>query len=243
MQTEMLTIDGPDGPLKLYRAAPDGEAAAAIIVIQEAFGLNDHIQDATRRFADAGYVAVAPELFHRAGGGTAPYDDFAQVMPLYEGLDSDEPLLHDVDSARARLHDEGFTDGRIGIVGFCFGGRVSMLAALERPFGAGVGFYGGGIVTGRFPQFPPLIDRVPSLSVPWLGLFGDQDHGIPVEDVERLRAALDDAPADTEIVRYADAGHGFHCDVRADYDPEAAADAWARTLAWFDRHLVRSDEA
>jgi carboxymethylenebutenolidase len=240
MQTEMLTIDGPDGAMKLYRAAPDGEATAAVVVIQEAFGLNEHIQDVTRRFADLGYVAVAPELFHRAGGGTAPYDDFSQVLPLYDGLDGDAPLLVDVDAALGRLHDEGFADEHIGIVGFCFGGRVSMLAALNRPLGAGVGFYGGGIVTARFAQFPTLLDQVPSLTVPWLGLYGDQDKGIPIEDVEALRAALSEAPAPGEIVRYTEAGHGFHCDVRADYRPDAAADAWARTSAWFARHLTGS---
>jgi carboxymethylenebutenolidase len=235
--------------MKLYRAAPDGPAGAApgalgaigaIVVIQEAFGLNDHIQDVTRRFADLGYVAVAPEMFHRAGGGTAPYDDFAKVLPLYEGLDGDDKVLIDVDTARGRLHDEGFVDAQIGIVGFCFGGRVSMLASLRRPFGAGVGFYGGGIVTARSPQFPSLLDEVPSLTVPWLGIFGDADRGIPTDDVEALRAALANAPADTEIVRYAEAGHGFHCDVRADYHAASALDAWGRTIDWFARHLAGS---
>ena len=197
--------------MRLYEARPDGGGHAAIVVIQEAFGVNEHIEDVTRRFATAGYHAVAPDLFHRAGGGTAPYGDFAKVLPLFEGLDGDDA--------------------------FCLGGRISLLVALRRPIGAGVGFYGGGIVTGRFPQFPPLIDEVPSLAVPWLGLFGDQDASIPVDDVETLRSVLSGTAPATEIVRYPEAGHGFHCDVRPDYAEADAHDAWARTLAWFETHL------
>ena len=243
MITESTYPAHPDSPMRLYEARPDGDpgpagpARAAVIVIQEAFGVNDHIEDVTRRFADAGYHAVAPDLFHRAGGGTAPYGDFAQVLPLFEGLDGDDAILCDVDAAIARLHGCGWSDDRIGIVGFCLGGRVSLLASLRRPFGAGVGFYGGGIVSGRYPQFPPFVDEVPTLVTPWLGLFGDLDQSIPVGEVEQLRDALSAAPADTDIVRYADAGHGFHCDQRPDYVEADAQDAWARTLAWFDLHL------
>jgi carboxymethylenebutenolidase len=207
-----------------------------VIVVQEAFGVNDHIKDVSRRFAAEGYHTVAPHLFHRAGGGTAPYDDFSQVMPLFKGLD-DAALLDDIDATVAALHERGFEPERIGIVGFCMGGRVSFLVAARRRLGAAVGFYGGGIVTGRFPQFPPLLDHAPSLQTPWLGLFGDTDESIPVDDVEQLRAALGTAPVATDVVRYADAGHGFHCDLRPAFEPDAAADAWARTLAWFAMHL------
>jgi carboxymethylenebutenolidase len=166
----------------------------------------------------------------------APYDDFGKVLPLFEGL-TDEGILMDVDAAAAHLRDAGLRDEQIGIVGFCFGGRVTFLVAAERKLGAAVGFYGGGIVTARFPQFPPLIDRAPRLQTPWLGLFGDQDQSIPVEDVERLRAELTNAPVPTEVVRYEDAEHGFHCEVRPAYHEEAAADAWNRTLHWLAEHL------
>lgn len=222
--------------MELYEAVPDGSARGGVVVIHEAFGLNDHIRDVTRRFGTAGYHAVAPELFHRAGGGTGSYDDFSTVRPLFKGL-TDEAILADVDVATARLGEAGFTDERIGIVGFCFGGRVTFLVAAERALGAAVGFYGGGIVTAR-PRFPALVDRASRLRTPWLGLFGDKDASIPMEDVEALRSALADAPVDTEVVTYAGARHGFHCDVRPAYEPEAAADAWARTLAWFDAHLA-----
>jgi len=152
---------------------------------------------------------------------------------LFENV-SDETLLGDVDAAIAYLRESGIGDDHIGLVGFCFGGRTSFLVAVRRSIGAAVGFYGGGIVTARFPQFPALMDEVPQLKTPWLGLFGDADAGIPVEDVERLRAALDQsADVDHEIVRYAEAEHGFHCDVRPAYHADAAKDAWVRTLEWF----------
>jgi carboxymethylenebutenolidase len=237
MQAGSLTVTTADGPMRVYQAVPDGTPRGAVVVIQEAFGLNAHIEDVTRRFAAAGYHAVAPDLFHRAGGGTAEYGDFETVMKLYEGLASDAPILVDVNAALDTVRAAGFSDTQIGIVGFCFGGRVTFLTALETRLGAAVGFYGGGIVTGRFPQFPTLVERTAELQTPWLGLFGDLDGSIPVEDVEQLRTALTSATVDTEIVRYADAKHGFHCDVRPDYDPEAAADAWQRTLDWFGRHL------
>ena len=236
-KTQSVEVQTPDGAMRLYEATPEGEARGAVIVIQEAFGVNDHIEDVTRRFADAGYHAVAPELFHRAGGGTAPYDDFTKVLPLFEGL-SDQGFLDDVDASLAHLAAAGFGPERVGIVGFCMGGRVTFLVALERALGAAVGFYGGGIVTGRFPQFPPLVEQAGELKTPWLGLFGDQDEGIPVADVEQLRTALEGAPTDTHIVRYEDAGHGFHCDVRPAYNPAAAKDGWDRTLAWFEDHLT-----
>jgi carboxymethylenebutenolidase len=239
VNTRTVELDTAHGPMPLYEARPDGEARGAVVVIQEAFGVNEHIEDVTRRFADAGYHAVAPHLFHRSGGGTAPYGDFAKVIPLYEHLD-DDGILVDVDAAREHLHAAGWDDGAVGIVGFCFGGRVTFLVALRRTLGAAVGFYGGGIVTQRFPQFPPLIDDAVRLRTPWLGLFGDRDESIPVDDVERLRDAITAAPVTTEIVRYPDAGHGFHCDQRDAYDGTAAKDAWNRTLAWFETHKAGS---
>ncbi len=237
MDTTTHTLDTADGPMELYEAVPDEANGGAVVVIQEAFGVNDHIRDVTRRFASAGYRAVAPALFHRAGGGTAPYDDFSRVLPLFESVD-DATILTDVDAALDHLRSAGFADEQIGLVGFCMGGRVSFLVAISRAIGASVGFYGGGIVSGRFPQFPPLIDRAGDLATPWLGLFGDLDQSIPVEDVETLRTALADLDTHTEIVRYSNAEHGFHCDVRPAYNADAAADAWRRTLAFFDERLA-----
>jgi carboxymethylenebutenolidase len=228
-----------DGPMRLYEAKPPGAARGAIVVVQEAFGVNPHIEDVTRRAAAAGYHAVAPDLFHRSGpGAVVEYGQFDQVMKYFQALGSDDSILADVDVALAHLRAAGFADTKIGLVGFCFGGRVSFLVALRRALGACVGFYGGGIVTGRAPQFPALVGDAASLQSPWLGLFGDQDGGIPVDDVEQLRVALDAAKVETQIVRYADAGHGFHCDQRPDYRAEDAADAWRRALDWFSSHVT-----
>lgn len=232
----MTTLTTRDGPMELFEVGTDGDASGAVVVIQEAFGVNDHIRDVTKRCAEAGYHAVAPSLFHRAGGGTADYGDFARVLPLFEGV-SDDGILVDVDATIEHLHGLGFADTSIAIIGFCMGGRVTFLVSARRALGAGVGFYGGGIVSKGALAFDPLIGEAASLRTPWLGLFGDEDGGIPVEDVEALRAALVAAPVDTEVVRYPGAEHGFHCDVREAYHPAAAADAWSRTLAWIAAHL------
>ena len=165
------------------------------------------------------------------------YTDFSAIFPLFEGL-SDDGIVLDTEATLDHLRAGGFTDDRIGIVGFCFGGRVTFLASLQWALGAGVGFYGGGIATKGALPFPSLVDDAAALRTPWLGLYGDEDASIPVADVERLRVALTAATVDTEVVRYPGAGHGFHCDVRADYHEAAAGDAWTRALAWFDAHLA-----
>ena len=229
--------------MPVYEAKPDGEAKGGVVVIQEVFGVNDHIEDVTRRFAAAGYHAVAPHLFHRTGSPKLPYDDFNQVIPHMAEL-TDDKVLEDVDEAIEHLKQAGWGTPQIGLVGFCFGGRVSFLVAAERPLGAAVGFYGGGIVTSRFPQFPALVERAAELKAPWLGLFGSEDQSIPLDDVERLRTELDNIRhVDHDVVVYEGAGHGFHCDARPDhFNAEAAEDAWNRTLDWFERHLAKVDD-
>lgn len=237
MKTSDITLQTADGPMDCFVAEPDDDARGAVVVIQEAFGVNEHIRDVAARLASEGYHAVAPALFHRAGGGTAPYDDFSKVMPLLQGV-TDEGILVDVDATLAYLHDQGFTDDRIGIVGFCMGGRVTFLVAVNRQLGAAVGFYGGGIVTPRLPGQTRLVDDAAGLRTPWLGLFGDRDQSITIEDVETLRDALAEASVDHDVIRYDDAEHGFFCDKRPSYNPQAAADAWPRALQWFAGHLA-----
>jgi len=175
--------------MRLYSCVREGGAPRAVVVIQQADGVTDYIEDVTRRFADVGYHAVAPALFHRAGGGTAAYGDVETVAQLFEGL-TDAGIVMDLGAAVAHLHEQGFADESIGIVGFCLGGRVTFLASLELALGAAVGFYGGGIVSPRFPRLPPLLERAGELKTPWLGLFGDLDVVIPVEDVKTLRTRL-----------------------------------------------------
>ena len=221
-------------PLSVHE--PSGPAKGGIVVVQEAFGVNDHIEDVCRRVAGEGWVAVAPHLFHRTGDPKLGYTDLALVRPHFEGINRDT-ILADVDAGIDRLAASGLSHDRIGIVGFCMGGTVALAAATERAFGASVTFYGGGVTQGRF-GFAPLVELAPKLGCPWLGLFGDLDQGIPIADVEQLREAAAASKHPTEIVRYADAGHGFHCDQRESYAPAAAADAWARTLRWFDAYLA-----
>lgn len=237
MKTADLTLDTMDGQMAAFEARPDGDALGAVIVVQEAFGVNAHIRSVVTRLADAGYHALAPSYFHRVDGDPIEdYTNFAAIFPLFDGL-TDDGILIDTDAAIAHLVEAGFSPEQIGIVGFCFGGRVTFLVSLNRTLGAAVGFYGGGISTKGVLPFPALIGEAAALQTPWLGLFGDEDASIPVEGVEELRTALTAASLPTNVIRYPGAGHGFHCDVRADYHEDAAQDAWSQTLAWFGLHL------
>jgi carboxymethylenebutenolidase len=218
-------------PLSVYE--PAGAPKGGIVVVQEAFGVNDHIEDVARRFAAEGWLAVAPHLFHRTGDPRLGYDDFSLVMPHMQALTADG-VLADIDAALDHLAQAGIPPERIGVVGFCMGGTVTLVTAARRPVGAAVTFYGGGVTEGRF-GFPPLVEEATRLRAPWLGLYGDLDQGIPVDGVEQLRTAAAGSGQPTELIRYPEAGHGFHCDQRDSYEPKAAQDAWARTLAWFDQ--------
>jgi carboxymethylenebutenolidase len=237
MQTSSFELTVGEHTMRAFEAQPDPPASCAMIVIPEAFGLNDNIEAAARRVADAGMVGLAIDIFHRSGGGVAPYTDFKQVMALFEGL-TDKGLIEDLDATIAHLNAQGFDDSRIAIVGFCFGGRVVFLAALRYRLGAAVTYYGGGIVSqGAFTAFPALFDEIDTIRTPWIGFFGDLDRSISVDDVERLRDALAaSVEISTEIVRYAEADHGFDCDKRPSYNADVSANAWARALDFVNRH-------
>jgi carboxymethylenebutenolidase len=220
----------------IYEAAEGGVPKGAVVVVQEAFGVNDHIKDVAGRFAAEGYRAIAPHFFHRDGDPVIAYDDIESAMKHVRNL-TERGIAEDLETAYTHLHDDGFEDDRIAVVGFCMGGTVAFIEACERPLGAAVTFYGGGIVEGRFGA-PALLDLAPNLKAPWLGLYGAEDKGIPVDQVEQLREAVERAPVDTEVVIYPGAGHGFHCDARPAYHELSAHDAWSRTLAWLDEHLA-----
>ncbi|GAC1317578.1 MAG: dienelactone hydrolase family protein [Acidimicrobiales bacterium] len=221
-------------PLSIH--SPTTDPKGGIVVVQEAFGVNDHIEDVCRRFAGEGWLAVAPHLFHRSGDPKLGYGNLSEVMPHMQALTA-EGVLADIDAATDHIAAAGFPLDRQGVVGFCMGGTVALAVSVERAVGAGVTFYGGGVTQGRF-GFPSLVDLAPQLRAPWLGLFGDQDQGIPVADVEALRAAAATSGQPTEVVRYPEAGHGFHCDRRDSYHAPSAVDAWTRTLNWFAEHLL-----
>jgi carboxymethylenebutenolidase len=231
-----VTVTTEDGDMAVYDVAPPDAARSAVVVLQEAFGVNDHIEDVARRFVGAGYRAVAPHLFHRSGDPVLDYGSIDKLMPHLQGL-SESGLLIDLDATLDHLAGEGFGARSTGVVGFCMGGSVTVLASARRPLGAGVTFYGGGVAQGRFGM-PSLLELAPLLQTPWLGLFGDDDAGIPVDQVEALAAAAATASVESEVVRYPGAGHGFHCDARPDaFHRTSAEDGWARTLGWFDAHL------
>jgi carboxymethylenebutenolidase len=215
----------------LFSATPDSPIRGGVVVIQEAFGITKHIESICTRLAAEGWLAVAPHLFHRSGDPVMSYDDISAVRPHTDQLTAGG-ITEDVDDALAFLAGSGVGLERTTIVGFCMGGTVSLAMATIHPLAAAATYYGGGVTTGRF-GFPPLVEIAPSLRAPWIGFFGDDDKGIPLEQVELLRAAAEKAPVLTEVVHYPDAGHGFNCDDRDAYAPEAAADAWRRMLAWF----------
>ncbi|MGH9078264.1 MAG: dienelactone hydrolase family protein [Acidimicrobiales bacterium] len=215
---------------------PPGQARGGVVVVQEAFGVTAHIESVCRRLAAAGWTAVAPALFHRQGAPVLRYDDYASVSPLMAGLEADG-IRADIGAALDHLESCGFGPGRSAIVGFCMGGTIAFHTAVDRPLGAAASFYGGGLAEGRF-GFPPQLERAKSLRTPMLGLYGDRDRSIPPDQVEALRQALAGARVPAQLVRYPDAEHGFNCDHRPEvYNPQAAGDAWGRTLDWFAAHV------
>jgi len=235
-RVEASTIELHGFPV--YEAIPDGDVRGGAIVIQEAFGVNDHIEDVTRRLAAEGWRALAPHIFHRSDDPVIPYGDIQAAMTHIRRL-TGQGLLADADACLEHLAANGLPTGRVAVTGFCMGGTVAFYLAATRPLGAASTFYGGGIAESRWPGVPAMLDLAPELRTPWLGLFGEVDQGIPVADVARLRGAAEDADVPTEIVRYPGAGHGFHCDARPQSHHEASArDAWTRTLAWFNAHVA-----
>jgi carboxymethylenebutenolidase len=214
---------------------PEQPAVGGIVVVQEAFGVTDHIQELCQRLADVGWLGVAPHLYHRTGDPVLPYDDFSQVTPHMSALTA-EGILTDIDAGLGYIEDAGFDRDTAGIVGFCMGGTIAFATAVRRQIGAAVTFYGAGITKGRF-GFPPMVEAAPGLRVPWLGLYGDKDRGIPVSEVEQLADAAAKAEPRTEVVRYPGAAHAFNRDIGPAYDEAAASDAWMRMLDWFADNL------
>lgn len=234
--SETVVLTTADGPTPAVLAEPAQRVRGGVVVIHEAFGLTEHVTDVCRRFAVAGWRAVAPDLFHRKGSPVFDYSDIGAALSIVRTLDGDD-ILEDIDAALIVLAGAGTAVDRSAVVGFCMGGSAAFHAAVRRPLGAAVTFYGGGIRDGRFGE-PPQLKVAPRLQTPWLGIYGDADTSIPPDQVEALRAAAAEADVDTDVIRYPGAGHGFHNDARPNvYDAEAAQDAWSRTLAWLEAHV------
>lgn len=218
-----ITLTASDGfELGAYRADPEGTPRGGIVVIQEIFGVNAHIRSICDRLAADGYAAIAPALFDRVErdfeSGYSP-EEVERARGFLANPDWDAFLL-DTDAAKAALAESG----EVGIVGFCLGGSVAFLAATRLDgFSASVGFYGGRIAAhaDETPRCPTQLH------------YGSEDHGIPMSNVETVRSAR----PDVEIFVYEGAGHGFNCDPRPSYHPEAAKLAWVRTMSFFTDHM------
>ena len=235
-----VKIPTGDGEIPAYRALPEKAGRyPVVLVVQEIFGVHEHIKDLCRRFAKQGYLAIAPELYARQGD-PSKYQDWKQLFAELVGKVPDAQVMGDLDAAVAWAAKSGAGDAsRVAVTGFCWGGRITWLyAAHSKTLKAGVAWYGrlDGQRTELQPTYP--IDVAAQLHAPVLGLYGAKDQGIPLADVDRMKAALAAAKSPSEIVVYPDAGHGFLADYRPSYDAHAAADGWARCLAWFKAHGV-----
>jgi carboxymethylenebutenolidase len=232
------------GELPAYRAMPEkGKNFPVALVVQEIFGVHEHIRDVCRRFAKLGHLAIAPELYARQGDvSKAPREEIMKIVSQAP----DAQVMSDLDAAVAYARSTGRTDAkRVGVTGFCWGGRIVWLYAAHSPdLDAGVAWYGR-LVPNPQAQLNPLqpehpIDVAGRLKAPVLGLYGGKDQGIPLDTVERMREALKNSKTKegraSEIVVYPEAGHGFHADYRPSYDKEAAADGWQRLQAWFKKY-------
>jgi len=228
------------GELPAYRAMPaKGGHFPVVLVVQEIFGVHEHIKDVCRRFAKEGYLAIAPELYARQGD-PSKYTDWKQLYGEIVLKVPDAQVMSDLDAAIAWAGKSGSGDvSRVGVTGFCWGGRIVWLyAAHSATLKAGVAWYGRlvGESTELQPKYP--IDVVADLKAPVLGLYGGKDQGIPLADVEKMRAALAAAKNPSEIVVFPDAEHGFNADYRPSYRAEDAKEGWRRCLAWFRKHGV-----
>ncbi|TAK10186.1 MAG: dienelactone hydrolase family protein [Candidatus Manganitrophaceae bacterium] len=235
-----VKIPVADGEMPGYRAMPEkGGAFPVVLVVQEIFGVHEHIKDLCRRLAKAGYLAVAPELFARQGD-VSKMPDTQEIFSKVVSKVSDAQVMADLDAAADWAGRSGKGDiNRLGITGFCWGGRIVWLYAAHSPrLKAGVAWYGRlvGEKTELQPQFP--IDVAAKLKAPVLGLYGGADQGIPMETIERMRQSLKAAGSPSEIVVYPDTPHGFNADYRPSYRKEAAQDGWKRMLAWFKKYGV-----
>jgi len=229
-----------DGEIPAYYARPKGtDPFPTVLVVQEIFGVHEHIKDVCRRFAKQGYLAVAPALYAREGD-VSKMSDISEIMSKVVSKVPDAQVMQDLDAAAAWAKAEGKGDtGRLGITGFCWGGRIVWLYAEHNPdLKAGVAWYGRvvGDTDDLHPKNP--IDLVSELKCPVLGLYGGKDQGIPVASLDKMREAAKQAGKTVELQVYLEAGHGFNADYRPSYDEAAAKDGWQRCLAWFKDHGV-----
>lgn len=237
IDTGDVGIDVEGGRLPVYYARPTGKVdLPTVLVVQEIFGVHEHIKDVCRRLAKLGYLAIAPELFFRQGDPRT-IENVAELLSEIVANVPDDQVISDLDLCAQWATTHGGDADRIAITGFCWGGRITWLYAAHNPaVKAGVAWYGrlDSARSDLQPEHPiHIVDR---LEAPVLGLYGGADQGIPLEDVERMQKALAAAGKNSEIHVYPDAPHAFHADYRPTYRKEEAEDGWRRLEAWFKQH-------
>lgn len=232
-----ITVNGQELPV--YRAQPQGKNnLPVILVVSEIFGVHEHIADIARRFAKLGYLALAPELFVRQGDPRA----YATVPELQKEIITkvpDRQVMGDLDACVAWARQNGGNTDKLGITGFCWGGRITWLYAAHNPqIKAGVAWYGrlAGDKTALTPKHP--VDVAISLKAPVLGLYGGKDAGIPLDTVEKMKAALAEGQSKSEFVVFPNSGHAFNADYRPSFVEADAKEGWNRCVAWFKTHGV-----
>jgi len=229
--SEWVDLSVNDGTsMRAYVARPSRPATRGLLVFQEAFGVNAHIRDVAERFAAEGFLAIAPELFHRtAPGFDCAYSEFAKAMPQLEAI-TEQGLDADARAACGWLERAGV--GRsIASIGYCLGGRVSFVANSGLPLKAAVSYYGG--------RIPTVLGRAPKLSGPMLFFWGGLDHHVPDEQRQAVIAGVRAADKVFVDVVFSNADHGFFCDARPSYNAQAAAQAWSLTIAFLDTYCPR----
>jgi carboxymethylenebutenolidase len=237
--TDKHTLAVADGSsMQAFVARPEEKGSfPGMLVFQEAFGVNAHIRDVTQRIAREGYVAIAPELFHRsaAPGLEVRYDDFPSAMPHMKAL-TEQGLSDDIRATYEWLRDSTHVvPDRIGSIGFCMGGRVSFLANATIELRAAISFYGGGIA-------PALLPHAANLHAPMLFFWGGLDKHIPQDQIRSAIDAVKAAGKPYINVEISDADHGFFCDARPSYNPVAAKEAWSLVVSFLEAHVKRSEE-
>jgi len=232
-----------DGEMPVYYARPANvQNPPVIMVAMEIFGLHEYIKDVTRRLGKLGAFAIAPDYYFRKGEDLTKITEMPKLMPIVNSK-PDAELLSDLDATAAWAKSQGGDTNRLGIMGFCRGGRtVWEYAAHNKDLKAGVAFYGSLVdpdtQASIWPKSPTAL--APQMQAPVLGLYGEADQGIPLTQVDAMKAALQGAGKTFEIKVYPGAPHGFHADYRASYRKEAAEEAWKEMIAWFKKYKVLS---
>ncbi|GIZ52926.1 dienelactone hydrolase family protein [Noviherbaspirillum aridicola] len=231
-----INVGGQQVPL--YYARPEGKKnVPVVLVISEIFGVHEHIADVARRFAKLGYLALAPDLFERQGDPTK-YTSIPELMKEIIARTPDAQVMGDLDACVAWAKANGGDTSKLGITGFCWGGRITWLYSAHNPaVRAGVAWYGRlvGDKTELTPRHP--VDIAASLKTPVLGLYAGKDAGIPLDSVEKMKAELAKGSSKSEFIVFPNAGHAFHADYRPSYVAADAEEGWKRCVEWFRRHL------